>query len=64
MSRAMIDDPDLALLTSGVRCRKLSRFYVALRDKTAVRRPECPILPMQKCLAECVSILCHFGSRA
>jgi hypothetical protein len=26
--------------------------------------PGCPIFPVQKCLPECVSILCHLDSRA
>jgi hypothetical protein len=48
----------------AVLCRcKLSRFCVALREKSAVHGPECLILPAQKGLPECVSILCHLDSR-
>jgi hypothetical protein len=44
--------------------RKLRRLCVALREKSAFHGPECPILPVRKCLPECVSILCHLDSRA
>ena len=49
---------------SAILCsRKLRGLCVALREKSAVNGPECPILPVQKCLLECVSILCHLDSR-
>jgi hypothetical protein len=35
----------------------------ALDRRSAVHGPECPILPVQKCLPECVFILCHLDSR-
>jgi len=48
----------------GVLCgREWRRLCAALREKSAVHGPECPISPVPKCLPERVSTLCHWDSR-